>query len=304
MTSAADSTAEAGPSSAIDRANVRPASLPRRIIRKGLEIVLGRLPLGRLLRRIPGLEHRYAMLVMQRRDHTGLHAGVYDSYQAAFAAIPPDRLGGWDHDVTSKLWIDTAQSVRPSTYPVFFWLEKLLTENTRLVDLGGSIGITYYGYRRYSSMPAGARWTIVEVPAIVEQGRKIAQRENAVGLELIDRLEETGPCDILLTAGALQYMEHSVPGLLARLPSRPRHILINKVPLTQGPGFWTLQNYGPAVSPDQIYNEHAFIAYFENAGYALRDRWAVQDLDCIIPFHPERHVREFAGLLFERTDAA
>ena len=38
--------------------------------------------------------------------------------------------------------------VKPSTYPIFFWLEKLLTEDSQLVDVGGSIGLTYYGYHR------------------------------------------------------------------------------------------------------------------------------------------------------------
>jgi len=300
MTSASDQLGPSEPSSAIDRANTRPPSLLRRMVRKALEIGLARTPIGRILRRVPGLERGYMKLVMRRRDHTGLHAGVFSTYAAAFAAIPKHRLGGWDHDVTAMLWVDTTGSVRPSTYPILFWLDKLLTPNAQLIDLGGSIGITYYGYRRYSKLPDGARWTIVEVPAIVEQGRKIAQREKAAGLELTDRLENLASCDILLTAGALQYMEHSVPGLLARLPQLPRYILINKIPLTSGPGFWTLQNYGPAVSPDQIYNEQAFIAYFEQAGYQVRDRWAVQDLDCAIPFHPERYIREFAGLLFER----
>ena len=43
-----------------------------------------------------------------------------------------------------------------------------------------------------------------------------------------------------------------------------------------------------------------FLRYFTDHGYRLRDRWSVQDLDCLIPFYPERFIKEFAGFVFER----
>src|SRR5205823_10148376 len=106
--------------------------------------------------------------------------------------------------------------------------------------------------------------------------------------------------DILLAAGALQYMSESVPGLLEKLLYRPRHLLLNKVPLTQGAGYWTLNNFGPAVTPYRVYNEAAFMTYFQHAGYRIRDRWTNNDMSCDIPFHPERTVPEFTGLCLER----
>jgi putative methyltransferase (TIGR04325 family) len=282
--------------------NAPTPSLRLRIVRKLAEIILARLPTGRWLGKLPFFPEFIRERVMARRDHTGLHFGVYKSYAEAYAQIPPSRLAGWDHSESSELWIDQIDPVRPSTYPVFFWLSKLYGENARLLDLGGSIGLTYYGYRRYSKMPANATWTVIEVPKIAEQGRKIAARERATGLSFGSDLAQVGACDLLLSAGALQFMEQSVPGLLERLTEKPRYVLLNKLPMTSGPGFWTLQNYGPAVTPNQIYNENEFIAYFTSAGYKLRDRWAVQDLDCLIPFYPERFVKEFTGYLFERRD--
>jgi len=49
-----------------------------------------------------------------------------------------------------------------------------------------------------------------------------------------------------------------------------------------------------------LFNEQVFLGYFSSHGYRLRDRWEVQDLDCLIPFHPERFIRHFSGFLFER----
>lgn len=279
-----------------------PKSLVRRAIRKAMLILLARLPVGRWLRMLPLFPRYYISLIMARTDHTGLHSGVYRSYAEAHADIPPSRLAGWDHEDSATLWLDNIAPVRPSTYMVFFWLSKLYGAGQHLVDLGGSIGLTYYGYRRYSGLPDGARWTVVEVPSLVRQGRQVAEREQAVGLAFLDALPAAPPCDLLLSAGAMQFMECSVPGLLERMAGRPRHILLNKLPVTTGEGFWTLHNYGPAVTPMQVYNRDAFVGYFEQAGYRLKDSWDVEDLDCLIPFHPERFLRCFSGYLFERID--
>jgi putative methyltransferase (TIGR04325 family) len=273
---------------------------PRRLGYKALEILLGRLPTGRWARALPGLSRFYADRVMARRDHTGLYSGIYPSYASAMADVPAARQAGWNHENSAKLWVDQVDPVRLSTYPIFFWLTQLYGAHDALVDVGGSIGLTYYGYRRLGQLPAGATWNVVEVTKIAEQGARIAQRENAAGLSFVDRLEAVGRCDILISAGALQFMETSLPGLLESLSQKPRFILLNKLPITAGEDCWTLQNYGPAVTPNRLFNEQAFLRYFEGHGYQLRDRWAVQDLDCIIPFHPERFIKEFAGFVFER----
>jgi putative methyltransferase (TIGR04325 family) len=279
---------------------VKPTN-PRRLGARALEILLGRLPPGRWARAIPGLPALYARHMMSRRDHTGLHSGVYPSYEAALADIPKSRLSGWDHDDSAGLWLDQIDPVRVSTYPVFFWLAQLLREQDALVDVGGSIGLTYYGYRRLGGrLPPGSSWTVVEVSKIAAQGRGVAVRERADNLHFVDELAAVKRCDVLLSAGALQFMPQSLPGLLEGLPNPPRHIVLNKLPITTGPDCWTLQNYGPAVTPNRLFNEQQFLDYFSAHGYRLRERWDVQDLDIIIPFHPERFIKQFAGFVFER----
>ncbi|MEY2632674.1 MAG: hypothetical protein RIR00_1328 [Pseudomonadota bacterium] len=267
------------------------------------KLMLSRTALGRWCRRLPGLEARYARWALARRDHPGIFSGVYPDYASAAAAIPAWRSSGWDTAESAAIWIDHIAPVRPSTYPVFFWLQALLQPGDTLVDYGGSIGLTYYGYRRRAALPTGSRWVVAEVPHISAQGRQVAEREGVSGeLQFVDSLETAPQGELLLAAGALQYMEHSVPGLLEQLGYRPRHILLNKLPLTQGSSFWSLQNFGPSVSPYCVYNEAEFLAYFSERGYRLRDRWQVAELDCQIPFHPEHGLDSFCGLLLERQD--
>jgi putative methyltransferase (TIGR04325 family) len=275
------------------------ASPSRRLVRKACEILLARLPVGRVLGALPFFRRYYKGLVMARTDHTGLYFGIYGSYAEALADVPASRLAGWDHEDSSTLWVDQIDPVKLSTYPVFFWLSQLYQRNWSLVDVGGSIGLTYYGYRRFVGLPENSTWTIVEVPKICEQGRKIAQRENAAGLNFVSDAAQVDACDLLLSAGALQFVENSLPGLLESLPRKPRFILLNKLPITDQEDCWTLQNYGPAVTPHRLFNRITFLRYFDDHDYRLRDSWEVQDLDCLIPFHPQRFIRHFSGFLFE-----
>lgn len=265
--------------------------------RSGLvRFALAKTTLGRLARRVPGLSGWYSRRALARRDHPGLFVGVYSGYPEALKAIPAQRSAGWDHEAVAGIWVDEIAPMQPSSYAVFLWIDRLLGPGQTLVDFGGSIGLGYFAYQRFRKLPDGSRWVVAEVPAIAEQGRRVAEREHAAALSFVTRLEDAPRADLLLSAGALQYMEESVPGLLERLGSKPRHLIFNKLPLTEAEGYWTLQNFGPAVSPYRVYNEREFLGYFEAHGYRLRDRWQVAELDCQIPFHPEHSLDRFTGL--------
>jgi putative methyltransferase (TIGR04325 family) len=264
-------------------------------------IALARTPIGTALGRIPLLEKRYVRHAMQRVNHAGLFTGVYESRLAAERDIPDDRNHGWDNEQAAQMWLGQIDRMQPTAYAPFFWLSKLMREGTTIVDYGGSIGLSYYSYVRRQRLPAGVRWSVVELPHLAAAGKKIALRENAAQLEFVTDLASAPACEILLCAGTLQYIEDSVPGVLEKLRALPRHILLNKLPLTKGQAYWTLQNFGPAISPYRVFNEAEFLGSLQQAGYALRDRWEVPELACDVPFHPRHCVPQFSGLYFEKA---
>jgi putative methyltransferase (TIGR04325 family) len=270
-------------------------------LKKVAVLSLARTNLGRILRHVPFSQRVYKSFILSRHKYPALFYGIYDTYDEAWADIPKSRLRGWDHPEAASIWIDHVDPVRPSTYPVYFWISRVLRESSTLIDYGGSIGLTYYGYCHRAPLPCGARWIVVELPELVVQGRRTATLQNAQNLLFETELASIPQAEILLSAGALQFMSESVPGLLERLVVRPRHIILNKLPLTEGTAYWTLHNFGPAVTPYHVYNEREFINYFERHGYTIRDRWVNNDMSCDIPFHPERAVPEFAGLYLEDT---
>src|SRR5262249_44093725 len=152
----------------------------------------------------------YKRFILSRRKYPALFYGIYDTFDQAWADIPKARLKGWDHPEAASIWVDHVAPVRPSTYPVFFWLSQVLRENTTLIDYGGSIGLTYYGYRRRAAFPAGARWVVVELPELVAQGRRTAVQQQAADLQFATDLASVPAADVLLSAGALQFMSESV----------------------------------------------------------------------------------------------
>jgi putative methyltransferase (TIGR04325 family) len=241
---------------------------------------------------------------LQRTDSAGLYTGVYDSYAAAEQDIPASLNRGWDNQQSAAIWVRKIDHIQPTAYAPFFWLSNLVRAGTVLLDYGGSIGLSFYSYVRRRQLPERARWIIIELPHLAAIGKSVALAQSAAQLEFVTDLTSTPSCDILFSAGALQYMEDSVPGILEKFPVRPPHILLNKVPLTRGKSYWTLQNFGTAVSPYRVYAEKEFIGYFENAGYRLRDRWGVPELSCDVPFHPQCFVPEFSGLYFQKCEAA
>ena len=242
-------------------------------------IALARTPIGAALGRLPFVHRAYTRDAASRLDNPGLQWGGFGSYAEALAAIPPGRAAGWDNAGAATIWTHSIDPVRPSTYPILFWLRHLLERGACVAD-----------------------WSGAEVRHIAEEGRRMAAREQAAALSFVTDVNEVAGATILLAAGALQYMPHSVPGLLETLSWRPRHLLLNKLPFTAGPGCWTLQNFGPAVAPYQVFNEAAFLAYFTARGYALRDRWDVAEISCDIPFHPGRSVANLIGLYLEQTE--
>jgi len=266
------------------------------------KVALGATFIGGWLGRAPFIEAAYKRSALFRRDHSGLFYGVYDNFEAALADIPPTREIGWDNEASAQIWVNEIAPNRAAAFPVFFWLSQILRDGQTVLDFGGSIGVTYYSYSRRARLPDKLRWIIIETPAIAAQGKRIAARESAESLEFGTNLNAVPSCDLLLALGVVQYLKDPIQELLGTLTAKPPHIIVNKVVLTEKEPFWTLQNSGVNVCPYHVFNEKTFIRSFEEAGYRLRDRWGVYEIDCYIPLHPERCAPYLSGLYFQRAD--
>ncbi|WP_177142729.1 methyltransferase, TIGR04325 family [Variovorax sp. YR216] len=249
------------------------------------------------------------MLLQWKREHFlssqgyGFYYGVFESFRDARAWLPPSKE--FDHAPIAEEFVEVrTKRVFAYDYPVLLWLLRALQAGaTSVLDIGGSVGVHYYAYRRYIQLPEGLTWRVVEVPTMVAIGRNLAMTSAATALSFTEDLDQAvmaSTSDIWISAGALQYVEDARPARLLKLcVARPKHILLNKLPLHSGDDFVTTQNIGSgSFAPVRVFNRGRFIEEIEECGYTLWDKWDVPERALYLPGFPGRSFQSFSGLYF------
>lgn len=264
-------------------------SMPARVHR-ALDALAATLPLR------PLLERRLRRQFVENHNQN-LFLGVYPSFAAAEQAAPKTKPLGYDNPDSALMYRDRLRRLYPTDYPVLFWLQRLLSEGVRdLFELGGHIGVSYYAYQSVLTYPDGLRWTICDVPAVMQRGQAYARHHDTVGrLRFDGDMARAERADVLLAMGVLQYLPESLGERLAALRRRPPHLLVNLTPLHPQHSYFTLQSIGTAFCPYRIDRESAFLDSLAALGYRVVDAWINPDKSCIIPFHPEHSLHHYHG---------
>ncbi len=224
--------------------------------------------------------------------------GVYASMEAARAAAPRSRTFGYDNQQAAEMYRESLQP-RWGDYALIYWLGRVIGANSKLLDIGGNIGLIYYAFEKYLSYPPDFKWVVYDLPASIEAGKKFMAERPRPNLEFTTCLNGCPPPDIILASGALQYIDWELADFLATVSPRPKHVLINKLPAYQGRPFVTLQDIGPSICAYRIFNRPEFVQSMVAIGYDLVDRWDIAELHCNIPFHPSRSVSGYSGMYFQ-----
>ncbi|MEM7679054.1 MAG: methyltransferase, TIGR04325 family [Myxococcota bacterium] len=256
----------------------------------------------RLTGRLP-VKGDWAQRLVEPAFRRSSHAfrGVYDSHAAAARSAPAGKPVGYDMADAAGYYKERTTRIYPADYPMLWWLRHGFENGARRVlDLGGHIGVSYYAYQRYLDFPEDTDWTVLDVPAVCEEGRRYAQERAAPGLSFTASWGPLDDVDILFSAGALQYLENGLPDLLAQW-GRPRYLLLNLLPQGPFPTFYTLQTIGVSYCPYRIESSEAFVDGLRALGYTPIDQWENPEKSCLIPFHPERSLDHYVGGFWERT---
>lgn len=233
------------------------------------------------------------------RGQYGGFRGVYGSFQEAAAAAPTSLPLGYDHEGPAAMYRDYLHRVWPYDYPMMLWLDKVLRTGARKVfDLGGHVGINYYAYQKYVEYPDDMSWTIFDVPAVAEAGKKLAEKIDArKTLQFTDVFDGAKNADVLFTAGCLQYLEDSLATKVASLPDRPPWILVNQLPLHETKEYWTVQNVFKAFCPYHVQHKAKFFSDMTSLGYEPHDVWE-HKRECHVAFEPKNEIDVYYGAAF------
>jgi putative methyltransferase (TIGR04325 family) len=228
--------------------------------------------------------------------------GVYPSFVAAQAAIPARNLAGYDNSGGASIASRNAiKRRRPTNYAAFFHVRPLLKPGMRIFDFGGGIGVAYYAFRHYMPFPPDVKWTVCDVQSVIEAGMEVAKEQQQLGeydtsaLQFTADFKDAGGCDLLYSAGALQYVEAGVAELLSTLEKLPPYILLNRIPVWDREALFTLQTIDKIVCPYQIFNQSQLVNSLTALGYRLVDDWECPESTFSVRFRPSLRLNSYRG---------
>lgn len=228
--------------------------------------------------------------------------GIFPSWTAATAAIPPGKPIGYNQLEAKAVYTKYPTTlVRSSDYAVLLHLRNIAGAGMRVIDVGGSIGMAYYIALKYCPMPEPFEWVVFDLPWVLEAGREVALREGekSKALRFVTSLSAAGSCNIFFSSGALQFFEESLPELLPQLPSLPKHVLINRIPVWNREALITLNDIGFSMAPYHVFNREEWVRSVENLGYKLVDEWTCPESNFFsIRFHPRLSMKAYSGFYF------
>ncbi len=241
--------------------------------------------------------------VQDRLQPTNGVRGVYANFAEATAAAPRTKPLGYDAANAGSWYLDKLNGVQLEDYPVLFWLKRAFADSRSVFEIGGHVGVAYYGFSRVLEYPQDLTWTILDVPSVMEAGEALARERGQTNLHFAHSgLSAITGADIVLAAGSLQYIEANLATILSDCRQLPKHVLINVTPVYDGPGFTTIQNVGSVYCAYHIFNRQEFLDSLEAIGYRLVDSWA-KPRSLRVPGHPDKALDHYSGFYFQAGTA-
>jgi len=241
----------------------------------------------------------YTYRYFNSQEKAPRYRGVYSSFAAAQSAIPKGRPEGFELAAVPDFFIDTHFLFNPNDYPVLLWLSQALEPGSKIFDLGGGFGQSYYKYQEFLRYPEGLQWQVCDVKSFMSRGPEFARQQNVTNLTFTTDRGAANGVSIYLTNGALQYIEPDLAEILSQLSSKPRHVLVNRVPMYDGEPYYTVQSSKHSYVAHKVGNISQFVESMEALGYETVDQWHLPRT-LHVPFHPERFVPNFRGFYFRR----
>jgi putative methyltransferase (TIGR04325 family) len=241
-----------------------------------------------------------AWLRRQRRAPNGF-SGVFRSFEEASASVPAGQTLGYDNPGAASLYRDMLHQPRHDDYPAILWLQRALRTSKSLLEIGGHVGVAYYAFERHLAPLEGVTWTILDTKAVAEAGRQLARERGRGNLIFVSEFEAVqDSVDVLFASGSLQYVPGpSLSERVRSMPAAPRHIVINKTPVTHREGFVTLQDIGLSYCPYRIHSRAELIDPLLEMGYEVVDSWQ-KERRLVVPGHPERTLEHYSGFYLTR----
>ena len=212
----------------------------------------------------------------------GHYRGRFLTSEEARDSLPATRRSAYDNEALVSIGIESFSTIHSFDWPILALCQKLMRENHlhAVTDFGGHVGVKFYAFKDLLNLPEDFRWQIVDVPAMVREGRKRVPA-GVHSLCFYENLEETEACDALLCSGVLQYLDFSIEQIVGRLPRKPYMIFVNKVPMSSVEGFFTMETFVKSL-PCHVFGPDDLEKARQHLGYKLVASWPIPDRDFVV----------------------
>ena len=152
-------------------------------------------------------------------------------------------------------------------------------------------------FSNYIDIRPGLVWQVCDLASVVAHGRELAAGCDLSQLCFTDDWQDASGADLLLASGSLHYISTPLPQLLDELREKPRYILINRTPLTDGVPVAVVQD-GPGYRVAcMLHNRRDLLGGLQAIGYQLMDAWDAPELSMSIVGYPEHAVSTYSGMI-------
>jgi putative methyltransferase (TIGR04325 family) len=227
--------------------------------------------------------------------------GVFENFSEGWTVARQANAAGHEDPSEVSVHLQFSKELRPSDYPVLYWLSNICASELQVFDFGGNVGNLYYSYSRYLKGTQKLTWTVFDIEPVLKEGSRIASERSAEGLKFTGSWADACGCNVLIVSGAFHYWEDTIQAFLDKFTVLPEHIFVNRSPiLERRPSFITVQKTKFCAFPCIVRNASEMIEAFRGNGYNLVDRWQVHELSLRMPLFPDRTVLHYSGFYFRR----
>jgi putative methyltransferase (TIGR04325 family) len=214
------------------------------------------------------------------------------------ASAPPAERVDPGHWSCRAAILARPATARPSDYPALFHIGRLVPDLTSLFDLGGNVGNLFYCFAGYLDFRPDLRWTVYELPEVLKIGQDLALGRREDRIRFTRDLQDASGSDVFLASGSLHYFDQSLPEVIGFLKDLPKHVIVNRTPMTTSKEIATVQDGGDHLVACRVIHKADFIYKMGELGYSLADSWLVPELSVNIALYPEYSVSSYSGLYF------
>lgn len=233
-------------------------------------------------------------------QYLNLFKEIYPSFEEAAQAAQKYEVRGYDNSDSAQMYKDMCNKLFPEDYPTLYWLNRINSEITNVLDFGGHVGIKRYAFDKYLPQINQTEWKVYDLPKVIAEAKELNQKldpDKKLNITFQDELKKE-KIDLFLALGSFQYIPKEVGDIISQFSEKPKYMLI-RVPLTKKETFVTLNHIGTTVCPYIIRNEDQFTEGILNQGYELVDKWLSPNKICEIPFFEDYSVRGYSGHIFK-----